>query len=95
MKVYEGEDLSIYNSTALCWTLASFQFLDIFTRSVGHLGRGISPSQGTHKTAQTQNKRTLTSMPQVGFEHTIPVFERAKTVHALDRTATLIGGVDM
>jgi hypothetical protein len=29
-------------------------------------------------------------MPQVGFETTIPVFERAKTVHALDRAATLI-----
>jgi hypothetical protein len=24
-------------------------------------------------------------MPQVGFEPTIPVFERTKTVHALDR----------
>jgi hypothetical protein len=30
-------------------------------------------------------------MPQVGFELTIPVFERAKTVHALDRAATVIG----
>jgi hypothetical protein len=30
-------------------------------------------------------------MPQVGFEHTIPVFERAKTVHALDRSATVSG----
>jgi hypothetical protein len=28
----------------------------------------------------------------VGFEHTIPDFERAKTVHALDRAATVIGG---
>jgi hypothetical protein len=28
----------------------------------------------------------------VGFESTIPVFERAKTVHALDRAATVIGG---
>jgi hypothetical protein len=27
----------------------------------------------------------------VGFEPTIPVFERAKTVHALDRAATVIG----
>jgi hypothetical protein len=27
----------------------------------------------------------------VGFESTIPVFERAKTVHALDRAATGIG----
>jgi hypothetical protein len=30
-------------------------------------------------------------MPQVGFEHTIPAFEQAKTVHALDRAATVIG----
>jgi hypothetical protein len=30
-------------------------------------------------------------MPWVGFELTIPVFERSKTVHALDRAATLIG----
>jgi hypothetical protein len=30
-------------------------------------------------------------MPRVGLESTTPVFERAKTVHALDRTATVIG----
>jgi hypothetical protein len=30
-------------------------------------------------------------MPRVGFEPKIPVFERAKTVHALDRAATVIG----
>jgi hypothetical protein len=30
-------------------------------------------------------------MPQVGFEPLIPVFERAKIVHALDRTATATG----
>jgi hypothetical protein len=30
-------------------------------------------------------------MPQVGFEPTIPVFARAKTVHALDRAAAVIG----
>jgi hypothetical protein len=27
----------------------------------------------------------------VGFEHTISVFELAKTVHALERAATVIG----
>jgi hypothetical protein len=27
----------------------------------------------------------------VGFEPTIPVFERAKPVHALDRALTVIG----
>jgi hypothetical protein len=31
-------------------------------------------------------------MPCVGFEPTIPVFERAKTVHALDLAATVISG---
>jgi hypothetical protein len=30
-------------------------------------------------------------MPLVGFEPTITEFERAKTVHASDRTATVIG----
>jgi hypothetical protein len=44
-----------------------------------------------YRTAQTQNQSTLTSMPQVRFEPMIPVFERSKTVHALDRAATVIG----
>jgi hypothetical protein len=39
----------------------------------------------------TQNERTQTSMPRVRFEPMIPAFERAKTVHALDRAATVIG----
>jgi hypothetical protein len=30
-------------------------------------------------------------MPQVGFEPTIPVFVRAKTVHVLERAATVTG----
>jgi hypothetical protein len=33
-------------------------------------------------------------MPRVGFEPKIPAFERAKTVHALDRAATVIGSED-
>jgi hypothetical protein len=37
-----------------------------------------------HRTIQTQNKRTQTFMSQVVFELTIPVFEWAKTVHALE-----------
>jgi hypothetical protein len=28
-------------------------------------------------------------MPKVGYEPTIPVFERARTVHALDREPTV------
>jgi hypothetical protein len=78
-------------STCRLWSLFSFL---IYTQSVGLLGRGISPSQRplrTHRTTQLQNNRTQTSMPLMGFEPTIPVFERAKTVHTLDRTATVIG----
>jgi hypothetical protein len=45
----------------------------------------------THRTTQTQNKRTQITMPSVGFELTIPAFERANTVHALDHAATVIG----
>jgi hypothetical protein len=33
-------------------------------------------------------------MPRVGFEPTIPVFERAKTVHVSDRVATVIDNVN-
>jgi hypothetical protein len=45
----------------------------------------------TRKTTQTQNKCTQTSISLVGFEPTTPMFEQAKTVHALDRAATVIG----
>jgi hypothetical protein len=61
----------------------SLQFLNL-RHSVGLLGRVISPSQGLYLT-QTQNKHRQISMPRVGYEPRIPVFERAKTVHALDR----------
>jgi hypothetical protein len=32
-------------------------------------------------------------MPREGFERATPVFEQAKTGHALDHAAILIGGV--
>jgi hypothetical protein len=65
-----------------------FTFL-IYTQTAGLLERGIPTSQGRylHPEQQTQNEPTLTSMPQVGFERTIPVFERVKTVCALDWAA--------
>jgi hypothetical protein len=34
-------------------------------------------------------------MPRVEFEPTIPAFERDKTVHALDRAATVIGNIGL
>jgi hypothetical protein len=39
----------------------------------------------------TQNKRTQTSMPRVGFEPATQLFERAIAVHAVDRAATAFG----
>jgi hypothetical protein len=45
----------------------------------------------THRTTQTQNNRTQTSVLWVRFEPTIAASEREKTVHALGRPATVIG----
>jgi hypothetical protein len=69
---------SVYGSTALVDLCRFFSFL-IYIQSVGLHGRGISPSQDRylHRTTQTQNKHTQTSVPRVGFKPTIPVFEGA------------------
>jgi hypothetical protein len=92
LSIYLSVYLSIYGSTALVDRGRFFSFL-IYTPSVGHLVRGISPSQGRylHTEQHKQNNRIQTSMPRVGFEPSTPVFEWAKTDHALDRAATVIG----
>jgi hypothetical protein len=81
---FNFHSIGIYLSMALQpfvgpWPV--LQFLDLFTQSVGLLGRGISPSQGRY---------LHTGQHKYGFEPTIPVFERAKTVHALGRAVTMI-----
>jgi hypothetical protein len=48
-------------------------------------------SPSSYRAAQTQKKRTETTMPQVRFKPTISPFVRAKTVHVLNRAATMIG----
>jgi hypothetical protein len=93
--VHLGGLHSFYSCCSL-WSIrhpwnASFHFsFLIFRQPAGLHGRGISPSQCCYQT-QTQNKRGQTAIPRVGFETTTLVFERAKTVHALDRAATVIG----
>jgi hypothetical protein len=64
----------------------SLQFLNL-RQSVRLFGREISATQGRYlyTTTQTQNKRRQISMPWMGFEPTIPVFERAKIFHARPR----------
>jgi hypothetical protein len=70
-----------------------FSFLILYT--VGGIpwtgNQPVARPLPTHRTTQTQNKRTQRSMPWAGFETTIPLFKRAKAVHALDRMATVIG----
>jgi hypothetical protein len=87
----QWHDISMYSYTALVGLGRFFSFLILYTV-------GKTPWTGdqtvvrplpTHRTTQTQNKRT----PWVGFEPTIPVFERAKTVLASDRMATVIGSM--
>jgi hypothetical protein len=82
--------LPIYGSTAFVHLGRFFSFI-ILTQSVGLLDGGSGRLKAS---AYTQNKRTQTSMPRVGFQPTIPVFELAKTIHALDSAATVIGGCD-
>jgi hypothetical protein len=75
------------------WPL--FQFLNLYTdgRTPWRKNQPVARPRPAHRTAQTSNKYIQTSMPQVGFEPTIPVFELAKTVHALDGAATVSGFV--
>jgi hypothetical protein len=60
-------------------------FLDIWLDSLdgGSARREATPYTGQHNT----EIRGHTSMPLAGFEPTIPLFERLKTVRALDRAA--------
>jgi hypothetical protein len=73
------------------WPL--FQFLNLYTVDrtpwTGH--QPVARPLPVLRTTQTQNKRIQTSTPRVGFEPTTPVFERAKTAHALDCAVNLIG----
>jgi hypothetical protein len=70
-------------------------FLDLYTicRTPWTSDRPIARPLPKYRTTQTQkNAHTRQkSMPEVGFEPMITAFERAKTVHALDRSATVIG----
>jgi hypothetical protein len=74
-------------------TCPLFQFLILYTvgRTPWTGDQPVARPLPTHRTTQAQNKRIETSMPRVGFETTTQAFEGAKTVHASDRAATVIG----
>jgi hypothetical protein len=73
------------------WHLFSFLILYTVGRTLWTGDKPVARPLIMHRTTQTQNKRTHTSKPRVGFKHTTPVFERAKNVHALDCAATVVG----
>jgi hypothetical protein len=70
-----------------------FPCLDSFTQTVGLLGRGISPLQGRYlHTEQHKHRINAHRHPCLKWEsNPHSVFDRARTVHALDRAATVIG----
>jgi hypothetical protein len=71
-----------------------FQFLNlVYTVGTTPLkgDQSVARPLPAHRTVQTQNKRTQTSMLRVGFERPIPAFELVKAVHVLDCEATVIG----
>jgi hypothetical protein len=77
-------------STAVCWALASSSVSHLFYadgRTPWTSDQPFTRPLPTHRI----NAYTQTSMPWMGFWPTIPAFERAKAVHALDRAATVIG----
>jgi hypothetical protein len=64
-----------------------FNFL-IHTQSVGLLGREINPPQGRYLHVEQHPHTDIHASS--GIPTHDPMFERAKTVHALDRAATVI-----
>jgi hypothetical protein len=71
----------------------SFCFMIIYTfgRTPWTGDQPVARPLPTHGTTQTQSKRIQASVTRVWFEPTIPRFESVKTVHSLDRAATVIG----
>jgi hypothetical protein len=89
LSIYLPTYLYVYlicGSTALVDLGRFFSFLILYTVGSTLLAgdQPVTRPLPTHRAIQTQNKRTQTSVPRVRFEPTIPVFERAKTVHALE-----------
>jgi hypothetical protein len=67
------------------WSIFSFLIFYVVGRIPWTGVQQVTRPPSAHRTVQTQNKNSQTSMPEVGFERTIPVFQRTKTVYALDR----------
>jgi hypothetical protein len=69
----------------------SFSNYESYRQFIGPLEREVGQSHGRYLHSTTQDKHRQISMPRMGLEPTIPVFERTKTFCVLDREATMIG----
>jgi hypothetical protein len=89
----------INGSTAPFWALAAFSVLQSYTQSVRQFGWGVRPSQGLYlHTGQHKHRINAHRHPCLSEIRTHdppppPVFERAKTIYALERTATVFGNL--
>jgi hypothetical protein len=73
----------------LFMTLESLDFGRFFSFFILHTVHR-TPWMGDQRDAAAYTQNDIhTSNPRVGFELTTPVFQRANTVHALDRAATV------
>jgi hypothetical protein len=76
----------------VCFLLELIWKYEFYRQSVDSLEGWSARRKAASYTGQHKHKkRGQTSMPRVEFEPTIPVLERAKTFHALERAATVIG----
>jgi hypothetical protein len=76
--------------------LAAISVYRPFTQSAALLGRAIIPSQSRYlHTGQHRHRIKAHRYPCLKWDSnpTIPVFKRAKTVHALDRAAPVISAL--
>jgi hypothetical protein len=73
----------LFNNSIHQWLCSPFFGPGLFFgRTPWTVDQPVAKSLPTHRTTETQNKRIPTYMPWMGFEPTIPAFERAKTFHA-------------
>jgi hypothetical protein len=83
---------SSFSSVAPTWSIGhpwNVRFTSAsYSKTVGR-----TPSMGEQSVARPVPNTNKAAMPWVGFEPTIPVFERAKTIHVIDGEATVMGPV--
>jgi hypothetical protein len=96
LSVYLSKSISVYACTALCLVLTSSQFLDLFTQSVEPLHGGSARRKASIFTqGNTYTEWTHTDIHSSSGIQAHDPWVRPKTVHALNRAATVISWVQV